>query len=163
MPSNRIAWLRNRSALAKHSGWPKGPFGGIGVIARGQTVRLFAMTDQPPTKLWQQLLGGVRSAVCLRIVTQIGEVEVNGEFDRPNIAFSGEKGDAIATSINLIDGDLTCVVPEKFWAPDKQVIRDFHQQQVEQGKAIVERNLQLIGELGSGIAKAIADLQKIEG
>jgi len=121
------------------------------------------MTDKPATKLWEKLLGGVRSAVELRIVTHVGEVEVSGDLARPTVKFSGEPGNAIATSINLVDGDVTSVVPEKFWAPDKQVIRDFHQAQVEQSKDIVERNLKLIAELGSGIARAIADLQKIEG
>lgn len=119
--------------------------------------------DKPATKLWEKLLGGVRSAVELRVVTYVGEAKLSGPLDRAMVEFGGEPGDAIATSINLVEGDITSVVPEKFWAPDKQVIRDFHQQQVEQGKDIVERNLKLISELGSGIARAIAELKNIEG
>jgi hypothetical protein len=120
------------------------------------------MTDKKSTKLWEKLLAGVRSAVELRIITRVGEVEIEGELADPKLRF-GADGHTIATSINLVEGDITSVVPDALWAPDKQAVRDFHEQQVEQAKLIVERNLRLIGELGTSLAKAIAELKQVEG
>jgi hypothetical protein len=96
-----------------------------------------------PDSLSQKLLAAVGAAVELKVVTQVGDA-------------------AIATSINLVQGDITNVVPEKFWAPDQQIIREFHQAQVEQAKSIVERNLRLIGEFGKQVAEAITELKKAE-
>lgn len=115
------------------------------------------------TKLWEKLLGGVKSAVELRVVTYVGNANISGDLRDPKVTFDGTKGAAIVTSINLVDGDISTVVPDQFWAPDKDVVRQYHQDQVDKGNAIVERNLRLIGELGSGLAKAIGDLKGIEG
>lgn len=89
------------------------------------------------------LLDAVGSAVNLKVVTQVDDA-------------------AISTTINLAEGDITNAVPAKFWAPDQQVIRDFHQAQVEQAKLIVDRNLRLIGELGKQIADGITELKRAE-
>lgn len=102
------------------------------------------------------------SAVQLQIVTQVGEATVRGELANPEVKFDEQKGTAIATSINLVEGDITSIVPEKFWAPDQQIVREFHQAQVEQAKAIVERNLRLIGELGERVVEAVSKLKQIE-
>jgi hypothetical protein len=114
-----------------------------------------------PDSLSQKLLDAVRSAVELQIVTQVGDVAVSGTLDKYEITFA-PNGNAIATSINLVQGDITSVVPEKFWAPDQQVVRDFHQAQVEQAKSIVERNLRLIAEFGKQVADAITELKRAE-
>ncbi|MFO7566791.1 MAG: hypothetical protein R6X02_29380 [Enhygromyxa sp.] len=113
-------------------------------------------------KLWQNLLKATSSAVQLQIVTQVGDATISGEIASPKLEFEEQKGTAIATSINLIEGDITSVVPEKFWAPDQQIVRDFHEAQVEQAKDIVERNLRLIGELGERIFDAIIKAKQIE-
>ena len=42
------------------------------------------------------------------------------------------------------------------------MIRDFHDAQVEQAKAIVERNLRMIAEIGKQVVEAIKDLQQLE-
>lgn len=116
-----------------------------------------------PAKLWEKLLGGVKSAVELRVVTYVGDAKITGDLAAPKVTFDGTKGSAIVSSINLVEGDISTVVPEQFWAPDRDVVRKFHQDQVDKGNAIVERNLRLIGELGSSLAKAIGDLKGIEG
>jgi hypothetical protein len=104
------------------------------------------MADALKAPLSQTLLDAVRSAVQLQIVTRVGDGDQN----------------AIATSINLVQGDITNTVPDKFWAPDQQIVRDFHQAQVEQAKAIVERNLRMIAEVGKQVADAITELKQAE-
>lgn len=112
--------------------------------------------------LGDKLLRGVASAVELRIVTIVSEVTVDGDFAAPKVTIPSGTHDAIATSISLASGDITSVVPERFWAPDRQVIRDYHQHQVDKGHEIVERNIRLIGEVGSALAKALGDLRNVE-
>jgi hypothetical protein len=109
-------------------------------------VEAMAGEELKTSSLSQTLLDAVRSAVQLQITTQVG---------------SGD-GNAISTSINLVQGDITNNVPEKFWAPDQQIVRDFHQAQIEQAKAIVERNLKMIAEVGKQIADAITELKRAE-
>src|SRR5690606_34943396 len=102
----------------------------------------------------------MNAAVELRIVTQVGEVTVAGDLAKPTVTLG--KGSAIATSINLVQGDITSVIPEEFLAPGQQVVRDFHDAQVEQAKAIVERNLRMIAEIGKQVVEAIKDVQQLE-
>lgn len=124
----------------------------------GEPVKSTSKSDA----LSHELLAAVRSAVQLKVITQVGDVAVSGTLDEYTVRFE-PNGNAIATSINLVEGDITSVVPDKFWAPDQQIVRDFHQAQVEQAKAIVERNLRMIGEFGKRIADAITELKRAEG
>lgn len=120
---------------------------------------------QPSSDIWDKLLRGVQSAVQLRVVTIVGEVSLTGEFGKPNIDFADPgkpSKDVIATSINLVDGDITNVVPERFWAPDKEPIRSYHEQQVQNGHEVVRRNLQLIGEIGSSLIAMVSQVKALE-
>lgn len=112
--------------------------------------------------LWDKLVSGAHSAVELRIVTIVSDVRVEGDLSAPKVTIPSDTRDAIATSINLAAGDITSAVPERLWAPEHQVIRDYHQRQVDMGAAIVERNLRLIGEVGSALAKALHDLRSLD-
>src|SRR5690349_15634671 len=124
--------------------------------------------NQPSTKndVWDKLLRGVQSAVELRVITVVGSVKLGGKIDAPEIQF-GEDGskatsDAIVTSINLVEGDITNIVPDQFWAPDKEVIRKYHEQQVSAGHDIVSRNLRLISEVGEALIRTLSNLKNLE-
>lgn len=112
--------------------------------------------------IWNQLLRGARSAVELRVTTIIADVKVSGEFKRPKVTIREDTGHAIATSINLIDGDITTAIPKEFWSRENTAIREFHQRQVDQGSEIVARNIRLICDVGSKLAVVLADLRRLE-
>jgi hypothetical protein len=122
------------------------------------------MANDSPTSLSDRLLAAMGAAVELRVITVVDDVTISGTLAQAEVKFGDavKQGNVIATSINLVQGDVTSVVPDRFWAADKQVIRDFHQAQVGQAKQIVERNLQLIGEIGEKVVKAISELRQIE-
>ncbi len=117
-----------------------------------------------PKSLSDKLLAAMGAAVELRVVTYVGDAPISGTLAKPKVDFGSDAkpGNALATSINLVEGDITSVIPDKFWAADKQVIRDFHQAQVEQAKDIVARNLGLVADLGQRVIEAAADLRRIE-
>lgn len=127
-----------------------------------------AETNQPSTKndVWDKLLRGVQSAVELRVITVVGDVRLGGQIDSPEIKFGEDDAkptsDAIVTSINLVEGDITNIVPDQFWAPDKEVIRKYHEQQVSNGHDIVSRNLRLISEVGEALIRTLSNLKNLE-
>jgi hypothetical protein len=125
-----------------------------------------ADTTSPTTKndVWDKLLRGVQSAVELRVITVVGDVKLGGKLEAPQVSFGGEKleGSAIVTSINLVEGDITNVVPDQFWSPDKEVIRKYHEQQVSNGHDIVDRNLRLISEVGEALIRTLSNLKNLE-
>lgn len=113
-------------------------------------------------KVWEHLLEGVRSAVELRIVTFIGEVELSGDLCKPDIKLPGGQHKAIVTCVNLVEGDITSCFPDEYTTEERSWVRSYHDEQVKQGKEIVNRNLRLIAELGERLAKAIGELRKTE-
>ena len=130
-------------------------------------VSSFAMADSKNDKndVWDKLLRGVQSAVELRVITVVGEVELGGKLADPQVDFGGDKSktaSAIVTSINLVEGDITNIVPDQFWAPDKEVIRKYHEQQVSNGTEIVSRNLRLISEVGEALIRTLSNLKNLE-
>jgi hypothetical protein len=134
-------------------------------------VASFAMADtnQPTTTkndVWDKLLRGVQSAVELRVITMVGGVKLAGKLTGPEVDFADDKSkvtsDAIVTSINLVQGDIISIVPDQFWAPDKEVIRKYHEQQVSNGHEIVVRNLRLISEVGEALIRTLSNLENLE-
>lgn len=134
-------------------------------------VPSFAMADtnQPTSSkndVWDKLLRGVQSAVELRVITVVGGVKLDGSLTDPQVEFGDDMGkvtsNAIVTSINLAEGDITSIVPDQFWAPDKEIIRKFHEQQVSNGHEIVNRNLRLISEVGGALVRMLSELKNLE-
>jgi len=126
------------------------------------TARNADKPEERPRKLWEKLLKGISSAVELRIVTIVGDLPLTGDFCRPEVTIQPNTSNAIVTSINLIEGDITSAAPESMWSPDRAVVREFHQAQIDRGGEIVERNIRLVSELGSALAKAIGELRSLE-
>lgn len=138
----------------------------VGAMADSTTPATAPATPPSDTsKLWDMLLQGVQSAVRLRVTTVIGEVSLTGGIDNPDIGFADSKApnsNVIATSVNLVDGDITNVVPERFWSPDKEAIRNYHEQQVANGHEIVRRNLQLVSEIGEALIGTVSQLKNLQ-
>ena len=111
--------------------------------------------NNPPANndnIWDKLLSGIQSAIELRVVTYVGDVDIKGELKNPTMTFpqgAEAKGKTLATSINMVQGDISTAIPEPYWAPEQEVVRNYHQAQVEQANKIVERNVRLFVELAN--------------
>lgn len=112
--------------------------------------------------IWERLLAGVKSAVELRVVTYVGDVEISGEVCNPEIRLPDGQHKAIVTCLNLADGDITSCFPEEYLTEERSWVRSYHDEQVKQGKDVVERNLKLLGEVGKMLAEAISELKAAE-
>ena len=109
--------------------------------------------EQDEPNLWDKLLASIESVIDLRVITYVGDVEVSGDLSKPEIRLpTDDKAKALATSINLAQGDITNAIPEQYLAPDQEIIREYHKSQVAQANTIVERNVGLLVELVKNVA-----------
>lgn len=98
------------------------------------------------------LASAINSAVQLRIVTYVGPVNVT-VTDKDNTVSVNVSSDpkntqdAIVTAIDMVQGDVTNVIPTQFWTPEKAAVLTFHESQVTLGKDIVDHNLRLMNEV----------------
>ncbi|MGH6919300.1 MAG: hypothetical protein ACREJ0_16535 [Geminicoccaceae bacterium] len=105
----------------------------------------------PEPKSQRELLGIITTAVSevvnLKIMTIVSPVSIGGTLENPTVAFDqSQKVGAIATCINLLDGDITTAIDPAYGNADDPV-RQYHEEQVKEAKEIVDRNLKLVAEL----------------
>jgi hypothetical protein len=70
-----------------------------------------------------------------------GKLKTQLKIDAPDSA------NAIVTAIDMVQGDVTNFVPAKFWTPENAAVLDFHKEQVNFGKDVVNHNLRLASEV----------------
>lgn len=116
------------------------------------------MNDQTPQTIGQKIARALENAMELRIVTVVGDATVGGRFPHVSLAFDGSEAKAIATSIDLVQGDTNTVISPAFSGDAGESLRKFHAEQVAEGKAIVERNVRLLVELGREIVSLVKDM-----
>ena len=66
---------------------------------------------------------------------------------RPIAFDQGQKVGAIATCINLLDGDITTAIDPAYGTNADDPVRQYHEDQVKEAKEIVDRNLKLVADL----------------
>jgi hypothetical protein len=75
-------------------------------------------------------------------------VTVGGTLDKPAVAFDqSSKVGAVATCINLLDGDITTAIDPVYASNPDDPVRQYHTAQVQEAKEIVDRNLKTIANL----------------
>jgi hypothetical protein len=78
----------------------------------------------------------------------VSPVTVGGTLEKPTIAFdNGQKVGAIATCINLLEGDITTAMDAAYGSNADDPVRQYHEAQVKEAKEIVDRNLRTIADL----------------
>ena len=105
--------------------------------------------------LGEKIKDGLARLVTLEIVTVIGEIEkvpvdeVQESRWRAK-ASSAEKG--ILTKIDLLQGDITTIIPESFFSDERKALREHHNEREKQGLDIVRQNIAAVKELWNLIA-----------
>jgi hypothetical protein len=110
------------------------------------------LTPAPAPKSQHELLGIVTKAVAevvnLKIITVVSPVALGGTLEHPTVAFDqSAKVGAIATCINLLDGDITTAIDPTYANAVTDPVRQYHEDQVKEAKETVDRNLKLAAEL----------------
>lgn len=97
-----------------------------------------------------KLLQAAENFVHLQIVTLVGDVELSGDINHPRIKFpdiASGSDSVIVTNINLVDSDVTTVIPSKYEREMDGPIMKYHADQVAQANQSMEKKLQLIQSL----------------
>jgi hypothetical protein len=111
-----------------------------------------ALSPVPEPKTQRELLGTITHAISevvnLKVITVISPVSIGGTLERPIVTFDqGQKVGAIATCINLLDGDITTAIDPTYATNADDPVRQYHEDQVKEAKEIVDRNLKLVADL----------------
>ena len=96
------------------------------------------------------LMKAAENLVHLQIVTVVGDVELSGTVDHPHIRFpdnASQPDNVIVTNINLVDSDITTVIPAKYENDIDGPIMKYHADQVAQANQSMDKKLQLIQSL----------------
>ena len=76
----------------------------------------------------------------LEIKTIIGEFSLNSD-GKINFDSDNSKTKAIITQIDLLEGDITTALHEKFLEAPYNKIREFHADREKDGRDIIEKNI----------------------
>ena len=102
--------------------------------------------------LLERLAEGVKNLVNLRIVTVVEDVALSGEVDRPKLRFPAEAGQerkVFVTNIDLVDSDITSVIPPGY--EEGGGVLDYHKAQVGQAVESMERKVKILKSIIAGI------------
>jgi hypothetical protein len=92
-----------------------------------------------------KLKASAEKLITLNITTAVG----NAEHD-PAAAGSftvGKDAKIMNSSIDLLQGDITTIIPEAFMEAPYSAIREYHQAREEAGQQIIKENIACIKEL----------------
>ena len=107
----------------------------------------------------EKLRTAAENLVNLKIVTIVGDAELTGDLERPKVRFdtadSGNNRLVIATNINLVEGDMTTVIPTKYDDQLEGAIMKYHAEQVVQANSSVTQKLKLVESLIKDIVPLI--------
>jgi hypothetical protein len=107
---------------------------------------------------WQALSDTIHRAVNLRIVTVIGDAQVQGVLETLQVDAPATMSGALVTDINLVAGHITAVISEKLLGADHAELRAAHQAAVTQAHQIVARNAEILVAIAKEIGNQLNQL-----
>lgn len=99
-------------------------------------------------EILQKVENGIQDLTQLKIQTVMGKLEID---ENNNIDFvSGQEIQGIVSKIDLVDGDITTQITEKFYEKYPELVQ-FHQSREAKGNEIIEGNIMALGSIVSTI------------
>lgn len=96
----------------------------------------------------QKIENGLQDLTQLKIQTVMGKLEID---DNKQIDFSpGQEIEGIISKIDLIDGDITTQITEKFYQKYPELVQ-FHQSREAKGNEIIEGNVLALSAIVSAL------------
>ena len=94
----------------------------------------------------QKIENGVQDLTQLKIQTVMGKLEIDS--NRQIDFVTDQEIDGIISKIDLIDGDITTQITEKFYQKYPELVQ-FHQSREAKGHEIIEGNIMALGTIVS--------------
>jgi hypothetical protein len=109
-------------------------------------------------ELATKVTDSLKALMELQIITVVGKVTVSNAFNPDNRTIEiAEDQQAMVTSINLVQGDITNGLDESFAPGNEDALREFHERQVKLGNEIINRNLRLLKEMATEIIDIVKE------
>ena len=107
----------------------------------------------------EKLVVAAENLINLKIVTIVGDAKLSGTLERPNVEFSSDNAESeqivIATNINIVDSDITTVIPEKYENAVGSAIMKYHTEKVAQANESMDQRIEFIKSLVNDIVPII--------
>lgn len=95
-------------------------------------------------EILQKVENGIKDITQLKIQTVMGKLEIDSN---KNIDFApGQEIQGMVSKIDLIDGDITTQITEKFYEKYPELVQ-FHQSREAKGNEIIEGNIMALGSI----------------
>jgi hypothetical protein len=107
---------------------------------------------------WQALSDTIHRSVNLRIVTLVGDAQVQGTLEALQVSAPAATSGTLVTDINLVAGDVTTIMSEKLLGTDHAELRSAHQAAVTQAQDIVARNAGILVSIAKEIGNQLGAL-----
>lgn len=106
------------------------------------------------------LLDKAKDVVNLEIITVVANPKVKIENNRIQLSATTDDlkdSQTIYSNINLIDGDITRIIPEVFYKPESNLaaVRQIHQSSEDQGREIIASNIKALEQLAQLTSKLL--------
>ena len=110
------------------------------------------------THFWQALSDTIHRAVNLRVITIVGDAQVQGTLESLQVTAPAASSGTLVTDINIVGGDITTIISEKFLGADHADLRAAHQSAVTQAQDIVARNIAVLVSVAKEIGNQLGML-----
>lgn len=90
---------------------------------------------------------GLSELTRLEVNTLVGDFSFNQDQNGKNTTIKNDStGERMSSQINLITGDITTAMTEKFVVEYKE-LRDYHTAREEQGHEIIKKNIEVLKQI----------------
>ncbi len=107
----------------------------------------------------EKVVVAAENLINLKIVTVVGDATLMGTLERPKVEFSSDDAESdqvvIATNINIVDSDITTVIPEKYENELGGAIMKYHTEKVAQANESMNQRIEFIKSLVKDIVPII--------
>ena len=107
----------------------------------------------------EKLVVAAENLINLKIVTIVGDAKLSGTLERPIIELSSDDSESqsivIATNINIVDSDITTVIPKKYENDIGGAIMKYHTEKVSQANESMDQRIEFIKSLVKDIVPII--------
>jgi len=110
--------------------------------------------------IFDKIIKSLKDLEQLKVVTVVGTTKVaasNADGDELKITVDPKKSKAIESIIHLAAGDITTKIDPDFLSGPLAGMRDFHNQQVTNGREVIATNFKALTDLGEKIGGQIGE------
>ncbi|TDF38221.1 hypothetical protein EYS14_11035 [Alteromonadaceae bacterium M269] len=93
----------------------------------------------------ETLIEKAKSVATLKIVTAVGNAKA--QAGDSSALEPADNAKVMYSSINLLEGDITTIIPDEFTQPPLSSLRQFHQTREDMGRQIIRENIACLKEL----------------